>query len=169
MIEKLDRFLCTWLIIASIRFLPPRIRKMHFSYSSASTLLKRFSKHVGLKAICLFSERARDIVMRGDKKKLSVQFLGSTKLYPVASITMNFRSLNSLMKMNTEWPLNTIKLHEQAWQTLIHEMAHAASVREPSTRDDHGLPFFWRMVKVYIFVWYHCYFGVLRRKKCVSV
>lgn len=164
--ERLECYVSTLIIMSGIWFLPPRLRKMKFSYRLSRKLVTQFGKDIGLRYIFLFSERARSIQLVGDRKKLPMQYLGSTKLYPVASITLNFRSIGALMMDNKTWPLNTITLHEQIWQTLLHEMAHAASVKEPPTKDDHDYRFFLRMVKVYIYVWYQCYFGVLRSKRC---
>jgi hypothetical protein len=144
--------------------LPSQLRK-----GLSQRLLKKFcdlyASHVKMVGIALYAHKASKTVLIGDKKNLRPNLFGSTRLYLVATITLNFKSMaNSLDSFTRRKGLHDMRVGDLIWITLIHECAHAAAQRVPKGTD-HGLPFYYRLIKVHLWALYECNFGKLKKRK----
>jgi hypothetical protein len=143
--------------------LPPRLKQLHFTQKRAVKLTTRWAKHCRMQGIFVCAERTPMIRIDSERRKLDKKFFGVTKVYPVALIILGFSSILHCMEKAEDIPVfKNTTADEVVWQTLIHEMAHAASVKVPRTKEDHSISFYIRLIRSYLFVWYHCYFGVLK-------
>lgn len=148
-------------VMIPIWLMPPAFRKGTFSQRLVYGLINTWCRLHRMRKILFFIDRPRNITLAGEPR-LKDTYLGCTRMYHVASITLNVRATAKCIAEATGTPLvGNLCVPTQLWQTLLHEMAHAVAMPEPRDIHDHGLSFYWRMVKAYIFAWYYVY---LRRR-----
>jgi len=144
--------------------MPPKLVNSRFSWQKARRFAEIWTRCCHYDMCEVTANRDYQIRIGGSRRNIPNTLLGETITFRYSSIVLGVNSIKNMVKnayKNEVKVIADMTYDQLMWTTLLHEMAHAGAVIRQNN-EDHGIPFVFRLFRVYLFAWWHSYFGVLR-------